>query len=314
MDMFSNIRDFYINGTFCDVNIYGADQNVDDVVKCHAVILSSALPALSSLMKLNSYSNDVEIDLIFSYLKNSEVKEIIDDIYDALVGDIIDVQTENWPLKLGLEDLSIKKTTRKRSLFQESSRRKAGSKSSKKRRSKNEALEFIQDSPLKTSRLLTIHNAKLNRGFSSLKELQDVIEGKKKDIDGVEILVTTDDFYLNQDKYPIPTLAQIEENINQSSTYTPIIPETSISTMLAIGNHNGENICSVIACKGIDQDTNVGKMLEVIKHISGFNLGQILTCPRHHHHHHNHQPLHSGLNQKQKVQQFKERKNSKNIF
>ena len=90
MDFWSEIRDFYLNGTFCDLELFPGD--VSSGVKCHQIVLSSVSSVLRMTLRSTVTSNDVisRTAVMIPDFSFQEVKELVGSVYDTLCDDSTD--------------------------------------------------------------------------------------------------------------------------------------------------------------------------------------------------------------------------------
>ena len=105
-DFFDTLRSFYSGGKFCDVEIVSYVFDNDDVafavdrVRCHSLVLCSAVPSILQVVDTNKAGDDPETVIIVAGLAQAElgkvsVKETVDSIYDCFAG-IADPDPVSW--------------------------------------------------------------------------------------------------------------------------------------------------------------------------------------------------------------------------
>jgi hypothetical protein len=92
MDFFETIRSFYMNETFCDLEIVSYKSGDDfsrETVKCHSVVLSSAVPSLRPIFEANDCVDEPATVVVVVHSREDGeflLKGIVDNIYDCLAG------------------------------------------------------------------------------------------------------------------------------------------------------------------------------------------------------------------------------------
>ena len=83
MGIFNEIKRFYDDGKFSDLKMVSGSD--DEEVLCHSLVISSAVPGLKDLLQENSSTAEDVVTLVFPETPGSILREIVSDIYLALV-------------------------------------------------------------------------------------------------------------------------------------------------------------------------------------------------------------------------------------
>ena len=97
LDFFETLRSFYVSGKFCDVEIVSCSTVGDDgsisaaeKVRCHSLVLCSAVPSILPVFDNNKTGEDSETVILVGAVPGEDgqvsLKGVVDSIYDCLAG------------------------------------------------------------------------------------------------------------------------------------------------------------------------------------------------------------------------------------
>ena len=98
IDFFETIRSFYKNENFCDLEIvlYKSGESVlSEIVKCHSVVLSSAVPTLTPIFFEAGDEPATVVIVVPAEDEEFSLKQIVDNVYDSLAG-LLTPSVEDW--------------------------------------------------------------------------------------------------------------------------------------------------------------------------------------------------------------------------
>ena len=78
--MFNGVKDYFLNGTFCDLMIFGQDGDTLKGIKCHALVICSVAQALKHLL----IEEKEEKYLFLPEISYEMVSKFVHDIYNGL--------------------------------------------------------------------------------------------------------------------------------------------------------------------------------------------------------------------------------------
>ena len=78
--MFNGIKDYFRNGTFCDLTIFGQEGDTLKGIKCHALVICSVAQALKHLL----IEENEDKYLFLPEIPYEMVSKFVDDIYNGL--------------------------------------------------------------------------------------------------------------------------------------------------------------------------------------------------------------------------------------
>ena len=78
--MFNGIKDYFRNGTFCDLTIFGQEGDTLKGIKCHALVICSVAQALKHLL----IEENEDKYLFLPEIPYEMVSKFVNDIYDGL--------------------------------------------------------------------------------------------------------------------------------------------------------------------------------------------------------------------------------------
>ena len=85
-DFWSQIRDYYRQGTFCDLELLPGDSSVG--LRCHRLVLASLSSVLRSALRATSAPSDdaqALTSVLIPDFSHQELKLVLDSIYESLV-------------------------------------------------------------------------------------------------------------------------------------------------------------------------------------------------------------------------------------
>ena len=98
-DFFKAVHEIYDDESFCDVEIVSCstsnEETYGDRVKCHSLVLSSAVPNIRSLLEANTSEDPTTIIIVQNDFELVCVRETLNNIYDCFAG-ISVPNPENW--------------------------------------------------------------------------------------------------------------------------------------------------------------------------------------------------------------------------